>query len=244
MLDIVTILNDNISSERFSGLVTIDLSKAFDTVCHKRLLIKLDHYGITGTAYNLINSYLLTKRSQYVFINYVASVQRTIKMGVLQGSILDPLLFLIYINDLHNCTHSVPRLFTDDTAILVGAISLLQLERSINQDLNRLSTWMVKNKLIVNPSKSQAIIIAPKLKINSNLTINIQLNSCLIFISDSLNYFSLIIDSKLLFDGHINMPTTKLSQAIGIMSKLKFILPINIIKQLYFAFFRLFWCMV
>jgi len=71
MLDIVTMLYDNISSEQFSGLVTIDLSKVFDTVCHKRLLIKLDHYRIRRTAYNLINSYL-TKRSQYVFINNVA----------------------------------------------------------------------------------------------------------------------------------------------------------------------------
>ena len=97
-------------------MVALDITKAFDTVCHKRLLIKLDHYGIRGTAFKLIQSYL-NNRLQYVSINNIESNRKSDIMGVLQGSVLGPLLFLIFINDLQNCLKSIPRLLADDTAL-------------------------------------------------------------------------------------------------------------------------------
>ena len=132
---------DNINSKLCSGLVTLDLTKAFDTVCHKRLLLKLDHYGIRGIALELISSYL-TNRSQFVCINNVNSECKPVLMGVSQGSVLGPLLFLIYVNDLQNSMESTPRLFADDTTILIDANSTSELEIKLNEDLARVSIWI------------------------------------------------------------------------------------------------------
>ena len=219
-------------------MVTLDITKAFDTVCHKRLLIKLDHYGIRGTAFNLIQSYL-NNRLQYVYVNNIESNRKRVIMGVPQGSVLGPLLFLIYINDLQNCLKSIPRLFADDTALLINAANITELEIKINHELSRVSQWMNKNCLTINPSKSQAIIIPPLLsQVVSPSNINIKLNSSIIAISDSINYLGVLIDSKLLFHDHIHKIRSKLSRAVGILCKLKNLFPSCILKKLYFAFFH------
>ena len=117
-------------------MVTLDITKAFNTVCHERLLIKFDHYGIGGTSFKLMQSYL-NNRLQYVYINNIESNRRSVIMGVPQGSVLGPLLFLIYINDLQNCLKIIPRFFADDTALLINASSIRELEIKINEELSR-----------------------------------------------------------------------------------------------------------
>ena len=120
-------------------MVTLHIIKAFDTVCHKRLLIKLDHYGIRGTAFKLIQSYL-NNRLQYVYINNIDSNRKSVRMDVPQRSVLGLFLFLIYINDPRNCLKSIPRLFADDTALLINASSICELEIKINKGLSRVSS--------------------------------------------------------------------------------------------------------
>ena len=128
----------------------------------------------------------------------------------------------IYINDLQNCLKSIPRLFADDTALLINASSICELEIKINEELFRVSQWMSKNCLIINPSKSQAIIIPPLLsQLVSPININIKINSNTIAISDSINYLGIVIDFKLLFRDHIHKVQNKLSRAVGILCKLK-----------------------
>ena len=127
MLDVVTTIYDNIYEKLFSGLLLIDFRKAFDTVCHQTLLIKMEHYGIRGVAYNLVNSYL-HDRKQFVALNQTCSETNKIQYGVPQGSSLGSYFFLIYINDLKTALNCNPRLFADDTCLIVTApsISLLQ----------------------------------------------------------------------------------------------------------------------
>ena len=108
----------------------MDLRKAFDTVSHEILLKKLSHYGIRGRAYDFIESYL-NSRTQFVSINNRQSQTKSINIGVPQGSILGPLLFLIYINDLHNAV-TKPRLFADDTCLVLSNPSLTALETNCN----------------------------------------------------------------------------------------------------------------
>jgi len=101
-------------------MILIDLKKAFDAVCHKLLIKKLDHYRIRGVANNLISSYL-HNRKQYVSLNGVNSEEKSIDMGVPQGSIYGPLLYVMYVNDLPNAIDCTARLYVyaDDTCLIV-----------------------------------------------------------------------------------------------------------------------------
>ena len=123
ILDILTDCLDNIQKKNFSTLIFLDIKKAFDSVCRKKLIKKLDFYGIRGVANDLLQSYL-NNRLQYVSIGNANSNLEKIEYGVPQGSIFGPLLFLIFINGLPKCLHSVPRLFADDTALLISDSTL------------------------------------------------------------------------------------------------------------------------
>ena len=108
-------------------------------------------------------------------------------MGVPQGSVLGPLLFLIYINDLQNCMISTPQLFADDTAVLIHANTLTELEIKINRELENVVVWTRKNNLTINPMKSQAMIrvVSPSLS-KSNFAITIKLNSSILQVSNKI----------------------------------------------------------
>jgi len=121
VLDIVSSCYENILEKLIAGLIMLDLKKAFDSVTHHILLIKLEHYGIRGNAHSLILSYLLN-RKQYVHIHNVNSTFLSINYGVLQGSILGPLLLFLYIKDLENSLDTIPRLYADDTCIIANAL--------------------------------------------------------------------------------------------------------------------------
>ena len=127
----------NLDRKMFNLVVLIDLKKAFDTVDHQILLSKLELYGIKGQAINLLKSYL-TNRKQKCQVNSFSS-ERLIKCGVPQGSILGPLLFLLYINDLPHClSKTKPWLFADDTNLTASANSMTDLEAAVNSDLENL----------------------------------------------------------------------------------------------------------
>ena len=128
----------NLDRKMFNLVVLIDLKKAFDTVDHQILLNKLELYGIKGQALTLLKSYL-TNRNQKCQIKNSFSSERLIKCGVPQGSILGPLFFLLYINDLPHClSKTKPRLFADDTNLTASANSMTDLETAVNSDLENL----------------------------------------------------------------------------------------------------------
>ena len=130
--------------------VFVDLKKTVNTVDHKILLKKLSHSGIRGIANEWFCSYL-TKRKQYVIIGNQVSTLNEISTGVSQGSVLGPLLFLIYINDLHKCIKYFKTYhFVDDTSIIQSHSSLQILSKGIKKDLSNLSNWLKTNKSSLN----------------------------------------------------------------------------------------------
>ena len=144
----------------FNLVVFIDLKKAFDTVDHKILLQKLIRVGITGNALLLIKSYLID-RTQRCEVNRFISRESRVKCGVPQGSILGPLFFLLYINDLPTCLNKTkPRLFADDTNITAAAECLHDIEDAVNSDLENLRQWLMANKLSLNVAKLNFKLLA------------------------------------------------------------------------------------
>jgi len=135
-----------IDNKEFSVEVFIDLSKAFDTINHEILAKKLEHYGIRGITLQWFKSYLSGKQ-QYVHFNNCSSSNKFISCGVPQGSILGPLLFVLYVNDLECCSNILNFiLFADDTNLFYSHENLDVLISLINRELNLLSDWIRANK--------------------------------------------------------------------------------------------------
>ena len=184
-------IRKKLDSGKFSCSVFIDLQKAFDTVDHNILLRKLELYGIRGIANNLFKSYL-SNRNQYVYYSNSKSIFRRILIGVPQASVLGPLLFLIYINDLCNSLHySETSLFADDTSIVYSDFSHKNIENRINSDLENLFNWLCANKISLNVTKTKILLFRNVHKaINHNL--NFIINNQPIELSESVKYLGVI----------------------------------------------------
>ena len=233
LLDITNSASDNIEKKLYTGLVFLDLTKAFDTVNHSILLYNFEHYGIRGIVNNFFGSFL-SNRNQYVTINKTNFSLKFIDIEVPQGSILGPLHFLIYINDIPNSVKCTPRLFADDTCLLMGAPSTTILENQLKDDLNNIFNWISANNLTLNLKKSQLLIIAPNLKF-SNDVLNTQSPACEIKTIFKAKYLGILFDNRLNFFAHIKILEVKIVRSVGILNKLKYFLPSSALLKLYYA---------
>ena len=139
--------------------VYLDFSKAFDTLNHDILFLKLNHYGIRGIALDWIKSYMVNIK-QYDMYNDNSSDIRSITCGVPQGSILGPLLFLLYVNDLPNISDILfTIMFADDTSMFINGNDLKAMETQLNSELKEVSIWLQVNKLSLNAEKSCFIVL-------------------------------------------------------------------------------------
>ena len=210
--------------------IFLDLSKAFDTLNHDILLSKLKFYGINDTCLNWFKSYLYD-RSQYVEIDHVKSSTNPISVGVPQGSILGPLLFNIYINDINKSTNFFSFIkYADDTNLLN---SNSNKSVDINEELTKVYHWLCSNRLSLNISKTKYMIFHTKGKKTDNIFPIIQLQNTPILKVSEFNFLGVTLDEKLNWNSHIDKISCKVSRCIGMICKLKHFLPLHILKTLY-----------
>ena len=208
--------------------IYMDLSKAFDTLDHNILLQKLNYYGINDTALDLFTSYL-RNRIQYVVIDEVESTHSDITTGVPQGSILGPLLFIIYINDIASASTVFKFIIYADDTTLFSTMSLFNvqndgnLSHNINLELERVCTWLKLNKLSLNIKKNKFMLFYKPLKQTTIPVLKID-NVILECVND-FNFLGLFLDKHMSWNKHIRIISSKVSQTTGIMNKLKNVLP-------------------
>ena len=214
----------------------VDLQKAFDTVNHEILLNKLEYYGIRGLPLKWFKSYLMNRR-QFVFINGINSKTTFINTGVPQGSILGPLLFLIYINDLHKCiNHATPYHYADDTNLLIISESLKKLNQKTNHDLSSLVKWLRANKISLNTNKTELIIFKSKrFRINKHL--NFRISGQKIIPVNSNKYLGIKLDENLTFSPHHKDLAITLSRSNGMLAKIRHFVNLETLINIYHAIF-------
>ena len=224
------ILLESLSKKQISLLLLIDFSKAFDMVEHTILLRKLEHYGIRGLALKWMTSYL-KNRSQFVSLSGVNSSIKHMQYGVPQGSILGPLLFIIYINDLPNIFNRAKFiLYADDANIIINGANIADIVQQLNELCNILPNWVISNGLALNLKKTKYMLFSRQ---NIELPDEFKILNKKIDRVKEVRFLGVIVDEKLNWSAHIKTLKSKMSRYIGILCKIKKLLPIQAKMQIF-----------
>ena len=232
-----TVVTTQLDNKDIPLNIFLDLSKAFDSLDHAILLNKLKYYGVIGTPLQLINSYL-TDRNQFVQIDNTKSSILHLKTGVPQGSILGPLLFLIYINEFPSASNYFSFImYADDTTLsstlpnITNSHDQIIAEQLINTELNKIDEWLRCNKLSLNISKTKYMLYSMPQKQTPRMSIKIG-TTCTEQVYN-FNFLGIVLNSNLKWGNHINNVSNKCTRVIGILNKLKKVLPTRIKVLLY-----------
>ena len=214
LIELVEELCRKLSHGHQVHLVLLDFSKAFDKVNHLKLLFKLSSYGIKGKALKWISSFL-GGRTQAVVLEGECSSEVPVTSGVPQGSVLGPLLFLLYINDLPENIQSQVRLFADDIAVNL-TVRNQNDSRILQNDLNTLQEWERPWDMEFNPSKCQVLHIGrARQLIHSQYTVHGEILESI----DGARYLGLSISKDRTWNTHINETVTKSNQTLGFVKR-------------------------
>ena len=215
-------LVEEITTAMDRGLYTVgvfvDLKKAFDTLDYSILLSKLDHIGVRGTTKKWLSSYL-SNRQQFVEVNGTCSSYNIVSRGVPQGSIIGPIMFLIYINDIIHVSNIMKFvLFADDTNLFKSGDSVEQLCLEVSKELDKLNVWFNLNKLSLNLSKTQFMVFSNRLVQNGT---TLYINGNVIERVHCTRFLGVELDDKLKWSTHVSKISKKVSRSLSIMFKVR-----------------------
>lgn len=231
-IDLITKIKINIDEKNFAVGIFIDLKKCFDTVSPQKLLEKLHNIGVRGTALNMFKSYMQNRRQVVKMGSFVSSPQN-LDYGCPQGSIISPLLFLIYVNNINKIGLTGHlTLYADDTCLFYFDKSINDIMTDAQRDLNLLTEWLKFNLLTVNASKTSYMILAAKNKQIPTFT-PLTINNEIIKRSSAEKYLGLWIDDKLTWNLHINHIRTKLISLLGALRKIAHCIPYQVRNVIY-----------
>ena len=223
-----------LNNKEYCISIFLDLTKAFDTVNHGVLLGKLERYGVRGLPLQWFASYL-KDRQQYVSISGQCSSQRTINIGIPQGSIIGPILFLLYVNDLPNITSKfLSILYADDTTLLSSNSDYPHLVKLINDELPKIQQWTATNRLSVSLDKTYAMVFTNRDRSIANND-NIYFNGSRVKFKVEEDFLGLVVDDRCKFTKHVDYICKKVSKTIGIIYRLKDFVPRQTLINLYYS---------
>ena len=232
-LDFLQTIEEAMRDNEIAIGVFVDLSKAFDTLDHNILLSKLDHYGIRGNLLSWLKSYL-SNRKQFVDVYGIRSKEEDITVGVPQGSILGPLLFLIYINDLPAALCKlIPVMFADDTNLIVKGKNIDELVKTLNAELECLSDYFKANKLKLNTDKTKIVCFRKKGKVVSTNELEIVFDGKKLVCEKNTTFLGIILDEHLTWEDHCNAVANKMARNAGVLNRVKNSLPSPSLQTLY-----------
>ena len=219
-----------------TGALFIDMKKAFDTLPHMSFLQKLERYRIMDTPLAWFSDYL-SESNQMVCVDGICSNPQPIQSGGPQGSILGPLLFILYINDLPSCPQfSEILMYADDTVIYFSGNPISDIEMKLSLDLTKVSYWLKENNLFLNIKKTECLLFGTRqrLKVSENAEdFSVILNGTSITFSQVFKYLGVLLDNHLTFNEYINYVTTKVSKKLGMFSRVGTLLTTESANRLY-----------
>ncbi len=235
-LELIDTLTEQLDKGEIPFVIFLDLSKAFDTLDHSILTEKLQYYGVHSTELELFKNYL-SDRQQYVDIEGTKSSMQKITTGVPQGSILGPLLFIIYMNDIcHASDYFDPILYADDTS-LYSTLSAFNVNVSqtscklINAELNKINDWFKLNKLSLNAKKTKCMIFhMPQKRLPP---VHFEIDGTNIEVVENFNFLGIIINKQLNWNSHIEYISGKISITIGVLNRIKHQVPLEVLVTVY-----------
>jgi hypothetical protein len=234
--DALHVITSALDKKLINIALFVDVSKAFDSLDHSILIKKLEHYGIRGLALQWFISYL-SNRYQYTIINRHCSDYRLLVSGVPQGSVLGPILYLLYVNDIFNVSKIVKTvLYADDTVLIVSCKTLHDVLELARVESNNFSMWFSDNLLALNASKTNFMLFGSKTDV-ANCPDVLHFDVHYVCRVNHICYLGLVIDSNLTWKQHIQCVNDKMSKGLAIMKKCSHFLPSSSLLQLYYAFF-------